>query len=188
MSKVRLGVVSMFVLLFWQPVTHAETLVLDSPAPQVMAKPANEPQEITKQKTLTARGWASRCVSQSRQSPLDCSIEESLVLSNTGQLVASVVVRMPPDAHQPIIAIRAPAGLYLPAGLSIQIDEEEPQAVPLQSCDVQGCYAEMQITPKLLAALQNGKRLSIVFQNLAKNKIALPLTLGNFADALQKIQ
>jgi invasion protein IalB len=116
-----------------------------------------------------------------------CSVEETLVLANTGQVVASVGVRT--QSHTaPVIILRVPVGLYLPAGLNIQIDNAKPEPVPLQTCDAQGCYAEMQISPALLAALKRGKRLSIICQNVAKNNVVLPLVLDNFADTFQKIQ
>jgi invasion protein IalB len=87
-----------------------------------------------------------------------------------------------------MMAIRVPVGLYLPAGLNLQIDDGKSQAVPLRTCDLQGCYAEMQISADLLAALKGGKRLSIICQNLAEKDIILPLVLDNFADAFQRIQ
>jgi invasion protein IalB len=84
--------------------------------------------------------------------------------------------------------IQVPVGLYLPAGLNLQVDEGKPQPVPLQTCDLKGCYAGMQISPELLATLKAGKRLSMTFENLAKNNVTVPLVLDNFAEAFQKIQ
>jgi invasion protein IalB len=133
-------------------------------------------------------GWVSKCVSESRQSPVDCSIEQTVVLTNTGQLVASVLVRVPTDTRQPVMMIQVPVGLYLPAGLSLQIDDGKAQPVPLQTCDLKGCYAGMQVGPELIAALKAGKRLTMTFQNMAKTNVAVPLALDNFADAYQKIQ
>jgi invasion protein IalB len=133
-------------------------------------------------------GWVSKCVSESRQSPVDCSIEQTVVLTNTGQLVASVLVRVPTDTRQPVMMIQVPVGLYLPAGLSLQIDDGKAQPVPLQTCDLKGCYAGMQVSPELIAALKAGKRLTMTFQNMAKTNVAVPLALDNFADAYQKIQ
>ena len=115
-------------------------------------------------------------------------MEETLVLAKTRQLVASVVVRIQPDTHEPVMRLRVPVGLYLPGGLDLQIDDGKAQQMPLQTCDMQGCYAEMPIGADLLAALKGGKRLSITFQSLPKNNVALPFVLDNFADVFQKIK
>ena len=109
-------------------------------------------------------------------------------MANTGQFVAAVAVRMRPDAHEPVMTVRIPVGLYLPAGLTMTVDDGKPMPVPLQTCDQQGCYGETPLSATVLTALRGGKRLALTFQNMGKNNVVLPVPLANFADALQKIQ
>ncbi len=45
----------------------------------------------------------------------------------------------------------------------------------------------MLIGSNVIAALKAGKRLSLTFQDIAKNKIVLPIALDNFAEAFQRI-
>jgi invasion protein IalB len=115
-------------------------------------------------------------------------VEETLVMANTGQFVAAVAVRMRPEAQDPVITVRVPVGLYLPAGLNMTVDNGKPQPIPLQTCDQQGCYGETPLSASFLAALKGGKRLALTFQGMAKNDVMVPVPLANFADALQKIQ
>lgn len=110
------------------------------------------------------------------------------MLSTTGQVVASVTVRIPPDSHSPVMTVRVPFGLYLPAGLNLKIDDDKPQPVPLQTCDQQGCYGETPLGAKFLIALKSGKHLSLTFQNMTKTTVTLPMPLDNFAETFQKIQ
>ncbi len=167
-----------------------------APAPAPTSAPAQKPQappaagdaQQQPNHAPPSGGWVAKCLSESRQSPVECSMEQTVVLTNTGQLVASVLVRVPNDTHQPVMMIQVPVGLFLPAGLNLQIDDGKPQPVPLQTCDLKGCYAGMQMSPELIASLKAGKRLTMTFQNLAKNNVAVPLELENFADAFQKIQ
>jgi invasion protein IalB len=133
-------------------------------------------------------GWIARCVSESRQSPIECSMEQTVPLASNGQVFASVLVRVPADTRAPTMAILVPSGLYLPAGINLQVDEGKPQAVPLQTCDQKGCYAGMPVGAELLSALKSGKRLTMTFQDMAKNSRAVPVALDNFAEAYQKIQ
>jgi invasion protein IalB len=159
------------------------------PAQKPQAPPAaSESQPAPNPNPPASGGWVSKCVSESRQNPVECSMEQTVVLTSTGQLLASVLVRVPTDTHQPVMMIQVPVGLYLPAGLNLQIDEGKPQPIPLQTCDLKGCYAGMQISQELIASLKAGKRLTMTFQNLAKNNVVVPMALDNFADAYQKIQ
>jgi invasion protein IalB len=115
-------------------------------------------------------------------------VEETLVVANTGQFVASVAVRMRPDAHEPVMTIRIPIGPYLPAGLNMRVDDGKSQPISLQTCDQGGCYGETPLNTDLLTALKGSKRLSLTFQNMAKTTVVLPIPLDNFADAFKKIQ
>lgn len=49
--------------------------------------------------------WTSRCASDGRKAALLCEIEQSLYITKTGQLVASVNVKLPPDTRQPVMMI-----------------------------------------------------------------------------------
>jgi invasion protein IalB len=202
MFKTKFGVRLLLALVFCDGIAHAATLTPVLPASQSAppasqsvpaasqaktSQSANEPQELSNLKA-SGPGWISRCVGDSRKGLLECSMEETFVLTDTGQLVAAVAVQLQSGKREPVMNIRVPGGLYLPAGLNLQIDDGKAQVVPLQTCDQQGCYAELQINADLLAALRSGKRLSITCQNAARNNFVLPLALNNFADAFQKIQ
>lgn len=151
---------------------------------------ANEAQESPNVNVREApsTGWVSRCTSEARGSTVECAMEQSAVLANTGQLVTSVTVRVPSDSHQPLLMIQVPIGLYLPAGLYLQIDKNKPELLPLQTCDLKGCYAGTQISAELLASLKAGKQLAVIFKNMAKNDVTVKLTLDNFAETYKKIE
>jgi invasion protein IalB len=185
----------LFALLLSSSCAHAATLApnLTVPAVQQIEKPqplqpGKEAQEQPPHKPPAGPGWLSNCTSESRKSPVECSVEETLVTANTGQFVAAVAVRLRPNAREPVMTIRIPVGLYLPAGLNINVDDGKPLPVPLQTCDQQGCYGETSVNAVFLAALKGGKRLSLTFQNMAKSNVVLLVPLENFADAFQKIQ
>lgn len=131
--------------------------------------------------------WTSRCSSEGRKAALLCEIEQSLFITKTGQLVASVNVKLPADTRQPVMMIQLPVGLFLPGGVNLQIDESKPQALVIQTCDLKGCYAATTVSPELLGAMKSGKRLAIVFQNLNKENVNLAFVLSGFAEGYDKI-
>jgi len=150
-------------------------------------KPVEQSPNVNLQEA-TSTGWISRCTSEARGSAVECTIEQSAVLAKTGQLVTMVTVRVPSDTRQPLLMVHVPIGLYLPSGLMLQIDESKPEQLALQTCDLKGCYAATQISSELLTLMKEGKQLTITFQNLAKNNVAVRLTLDNFAEAYKKIE
>ena len=159
-----------------QPAPATPTIPAATPHPE--AAPANAP----------TPGWAARCTSASRDAPLECGIEQTAILTKTGQLIVLVNIRVSSDSHAPVALVQLPLGLNLPAGAKFQVDDGKVVDLQIQTCENRGCYANSPIAPELLTALKSGKQLKVLFQNLAKESIAIPLPLGDFAAAYEKIK
>jgi invasion protein IalB len=150
-----------------------------TPAPPTETAPAGTPAQP---------GWAARCSSASRDTPLECAMEQTAVLSKTGQLIVLVNIRVPSDTHTPVALVQLPLGLNLPGGAKLQVDDGKTTDLQIQTCENRGCYAGTPIAPELLAALRSGKQLKVLFQNLAKETITIPMPLTDFAAAYDKIK
>ena len=133
-------------------------------------------------------GWAVRCASASREAPLECAMEQTAVLSKTGQTVVSVNIRVPSDTHTPEILVQLPLGFSLPGGARFQVDDGKAAEMELRTCENRGCYASASIAPDVLAALKAGKQMKVSFQTLNKETINIPLPLTDFATAYDKIK
>ena len=133
-------------------------------------------------------GWAVRCTSASREAPLECAMEQTAVLSKTGQLIVLVNIRVPSDTRVPVAMVQLPLGLNLPGGAKFQVDDGKAADLQIQTCENRGCYAGAAIAPDVLAALKAGKELKVSFQNLAKETITIPMPLTDFATAYEKIK
>jgi invasion protein IalB len=144
------------------------------------AAPANAPAALP--------GWIARCSSASRGAPLECAIEQTAVLTKTGQLIVLINVRVPAETRAPVAIVQLPLGLNLPAGAKLQVDDGKTSDLQVQTCEARGCYANVQISPDLLAAMKSGKQLKVSFQNLAKETITIPMPLADFAAAYEKIK
>lgn len=133
-------------------------------------------------------GWAARCSSVSRDAPPECAVEQTAVLSKTGQLIVLVNIRVPSDSRAPIALVQLPLGLNLPAGAKLQIDDGKAFDLQVQTCEARGCYASTPVAADMLAALKSGKQLKVSFQTMSKETIAIPMPLGDFAAAYDKIK
>jgi invasion protein IalB len=133
-------------------------------------------------------GWAVRCASASREAPLECAMEQTAVLSKTGQTVVSVNIRVPSDTHTPEILVQLPLGFSLPGGARFQVDDGKATEMELRTCENRGCYASATLAPDVVAALKAGKQMKVSFQTLNKEAINIPLPLTDFASAYDKIK
>ena len=134
------------------------------------------------------QGWAARCTSAGREAPLECAIEQTAVLTKTGQLIVLVNIRVPSDTHAPIALVQLPLGMNLAAGAKMQVDDGNTTELQIQTCDNRGCYANTPIAPEMLAALKSGKQMKVSFQTMVKDTVTIPLPLNDFAAAYDKIK
>jgi invasion protein IalB len=154
--------------------------------PAAAAQPAPAPNQA--EGAPAQPGWIARCTSPSRDAPLECAIEQNAVLTKTGQTVVLINIRVAPDTRTPVALLQLPLGLNLPVGAKLQVDEGKAIDLQIQTCENRGCYASTPIAPDLLAALRSGKQLKVSFQNMAKETIAIPMPLSDFAAAYDKIK
>ena len=159
-------------------------------APVAQAAPAPTAAAATAEgaNTPAPPGWVARCSSASRGAPLECAIEQSAVLTKTGQLIVLINIRVSAETRAPIALVQLPLGLNLPAGAKFQVDDGKTSELQIQTCEARGCYANLQISPDVLAALKSGKQLKVSFQNMAKETITIPMPLADFGAAYEKIK
>lgn len=173
-------------LLAQQPAPRVRAAQHAAPAPAPAAPTAPPAGEAAP--AATPPGWAARCTSASRGAPLECAIEQTAVLSKTGQLVVLVNIRVPSDTHAPILLVQLPLGLNLPVGAKLQVDEGKVMELQIQTCENRGCYATMPLPADVLAAMKSGKQMKLSFQSMNKETIAVPMPLADFAAAYDKIK
>ena len=165
------------------PVTQKSQSAQKSPP-----APAAPQAEVAQPNTPPPPGWIARCGSPSRDAPLECAVEQTAVLSKTGQLIVLVNIRVPGDSRAPVALIQLPLGLNLPAGAKLQVDEGKVTDLQIQTCEQRGCFTSTPIAADLLTAMKSGKQFKVSFQTLAKETVTIPLPLADFVAAYDKIK
>jgi invasion protein IalB len=181
----RFAVLSSVILLCGLSAVSAQTPKKGTPA---VAAPAPSQSADGQPASPPSPGWVARCASVSRDAPLECAVEETAVLTKTGQLIVLVNIRVGSDTRMPVALVQLPLGLNLPAGAKLQVDDGKTVDLQIQTCENRGCYANLPVAADLLAAMRAGKQLKISFQNLGKETISIPLPLTDFAAAYDKIK
>jgi len=166
-------------------VPKARTAPAPAAAPAPAPAPAAAPQADA---SGNSTGWIARCTSPSRDAPLECAMEQTAVLSKTGQLIVLVNIRVAGDTRSPVALIQLPLGLNLPVGAKLQVDDGKAVDVAIQTCEARGCYINAPIAADILSQLKSGKQLKLSFQNLSKETITIPMPLADFATVYDKIK
>jgi invasion protein IalB len=118
---------------------------------------------------------------------LVCKAVQTIVLAKTRQLLLAVSVNKPSDSKNAAMLLQLPHGLFNPAGVKVAVDDAEPQTLVIQTCDTKGCYAGSPLAPETLGAMSKGEKLSVVFQDLKKQSITVPVPLKGFEEAFKKL-
>jgi invasion protein IalB len=133
-----------------------------------------------------SQAWVVVCGNS--QKGLDCRAGRSLRLDNRGQALLNVAVRVSADTKKPVMLLQLPLGLYLPAGVSLQIGKDAPKALPFQSCEMSGCLAEHPVTEAEIAAMLKGADLTISAQTASKQPLTMKVSVAGFPAAYAKIK
>lgn len=132
--------------------------------------------------------WGTTCTSEGRDTAIECLMEQRVVMSDTGVLLASVTLQPVNGSDAPMMIIRVPYGLYLPAGLRMAVDSVAIDTLPFQTCDNQGCFAGGPTSATVIDKLKAGNNLELTFQDQLQRDISVPVSLLGFTAALARIQ
>jgi invasion protein IalB len=135
-----------------------------------------------------AGAWASNCSAPGRGLPLQCALEQRAVAKGTGRVIAVVSIRLPAETKKPVSLIQLPLGLFLPAGVQVDVDGDLSQNYPFQTCNAKGCFVGFPISDNQLKMMLNGNKLNITFQYLNKKHLVLPMSLAGFTEAYNRIK
>jgi len=132
--------------------------------------------------------WETSCSGAVRDTAsLTCQATQRVVTTQGGQLVFKIDVIYPPEGQQPVMAIQAPLGFYLPGKLGLAVDGTPLRTLDIATCDNRGCFIRIAAEADLLAAMKAGAKLQIDFATAAQNRQTLELPLTGFTKAVEAI-
>lgn len=110
------------------------------------------------------------------------------MLQQGNRTLLTVRIEMPAEPRRPALLFQMPLGLHLPSGVTLEIDQGQPQQMAIESCDPNGCYAGMPLEDALLAGLKAGNTLQVTLYNLDRETIEVPVPLTGFSAAFARIE
>lgn len=131
--------------------------------------------------------WQIGCNSATG-APSQCQMVQNVFLKETGQPVLQSVIGFIEGAPAPIGVFILPLGIYLPHGLTLQVDKGQTYEMALEICSKKGCRVRFSIDAKLLQALKGGSVAEVGFQTGSQKPLKIPLSLKGFTAALGQLR
>ncbi len=154
---------------------------------QTAQQPATPAQAQQPGKAVPPAVWIVNC--ENNRGKLDCRASQSIFIKSTGQRLLSVAVRVPSDTKKPVLMVQVPLGVYLPAGASLKIGQDEAKKLPYRGCDQAGCVADYAISESEIAAMTKGADLTVSAQNQNQQPaFTLTVPTTGFAAAYAKVR
>jgi len=127
--------------------------------------------------------WLVSCNNQTPSGDLNCTMSQSIIDANTRKRIVSV--RIESINQKNIMTINMPHGLYLPSGLSVNVDSEQGVNLKYVTADANGSYAEFELSELILTSMKKGKLINIKVQSRSLDKLNLQLSLDGFTKAYE---
>ena len=137
-------------------------------------------------KNILPASWITQCTGKGPDA--DCEVERNITIGEGRQRLISIIVRVSPGTKKSAMMLHLPVGLYLPFGVTFQVDGQKQQQLKVQSCDLEGCYAGTAVSSGMLSTMKTGEHLTVSFQDLSRTTIRVPVPLEGFNGAYGEIQ
>jgi invasion protein IalB len=132
-----------------------------------------------------AEPWALSCSNQN--GTFACEMRQGIVDEKTRGGILLIIVRNTTTKDRTAFLFRLVHGVYLPAGLTVQIDGGKPTKLEFQKSDRFGVYAGLPIDTTLLGELKKGRELIIAFEPRKGKTVQLKAPLSGFGPAHDRV-
>jgi invasion protein IalB len=117
-----------------------------------------------------------------------CSATQSILLTETKELVLRIKVVTPAGDDAPVMEVQGPLNAYLPDGFSLSVDGAPLTKMTVSNCNRRGCFGALQLSDDMLTSLKRGGSLKIGFSAGPKRPRTVETPLLGFTRAMQSIQ
>ena len=142
-----------------------------------------QPAQPTQSAQLTYSSWTKGCGRGSYPNAKQvCFIDKDARIELGIPVVAAALID-PEGEPKKTLRVTLPLGMQLIHGTRVIIDQNKPLTAPYVMCFTNGCMADYEATPDMIAKLKNGQGMVVQAINSTGQPINLALPLVDFAKA-----
>ncbi|MEG9884280.1 MAG: invasion associated locus B family protein [Hyphomicrobiales bacterium] len=102
--------------------------------------------------------------------------------------LSAVIARLQQDKKEvAMMRVLVPLGVFLPAGIGLEIDDQAIGRIPFTSCPPRLCMAMAEITPDMLEKLKKGKTANFVVYEAPGAGLSMKVSLKGFTAAYENL-
>ncbi len=149
-------------------------------------QPAPRSQSQQPAETQTFQDWTLACFDRQDGSQA-CRMLQN-VANDQGQVVMQAAVIRLPDGNSGLL-FNLPLGVWLPEGVTIQVDGGEQISVPYARClpAPDQCRVELVLDDQRLAQLKAGTRITVTFYGPRQEPVRATVSLLGFTAAFDRL-
>ena len=126
--------------------------------------------------------WVKICGTESGSEVEICQISQNL-LTDGGQLLASVAVQENSGEARKSLLVRVPTGMLIQPGIRTRIDGGSESTARFSVCFPNACFSDMVIDGAFIDAMKAGNRLVVTTLDQQGKPVTFPMTLIGFTSA-----
>lgn len=136
------------------------------------------------------KDWGYKCESPKGSNKKICFIFQRISSKEKDERIADATIAYLPNVDKPVMVITLPLGVFLPAGIKMQVDDAKDDAVraPFVQCIQDGCQARMQLETKMINKMKGGKKMIVAFLTPQQKQLAFPISLSGFTSAINSLK
>jgi len=160
-------------------IAQAETKNKNEPHSDIKTDPVKNKQPKNKQ----FQDWVYQCGAEGLKDD-KCYIMQNIFIKESGLRLLGVAIGYVGPNKSPWLLLTIPLGVFLPAGMSLDIDGGEEIKIPLRICLPDGCTSSIKLDKNLLTTMKKGSKANVVFvDGKTQKQIKVVVSLTGFTRA-----
>ena len=131
--------------------------------------------------------WGVRCNTPTG-APAACQIFQNIVVKESRQPILNFAIGFADDEKIAVGIFVMPLGIYLPPGLTLQVDDGQIYEMAIEICGLKGCRVRFSFDENLLNLFKRGASAKITFSGSDQKPIKVPVSLKGFTAALKDLK
>jgi len=132
------------------------------------------------------KSWSVNCYQQENSEKQNCLLMQTIVLKETNSRLMQIAIAK--QSKEATARITIPLGVFIPNGVTLQVDKGEKNAYPLLHCDQQGCHTTIRLNSIMITGLKAGNQLTVTFSDMTQRSIGVPVSLLGFTAGLTALE
>jgi invasion protein IalB len=147
-------------------------------------------QSVAEEQAKSFKDWGYKCETPQGADQNICFIFQRISSKEGDKRIADTTIAYLPKVDKPVMIITLPLGVFLPAGIKLQVDDAKDDAGRAQfvQCIQDGCQARVQLENKMVAKMKSGKKMIVAFLTPQQKQLAFPISLSGFTAAMGSLK